>query len=151
MYVISVKLKRTHKLILGIISSLSGKISQVLNDLLRGKFFTRPLTEGIYEVCPCEKGISCNQREFHSYNKRFYGNNINYKAIFKSIDYIVDDIFKFPGKDVHIRVGDMIAKGEKRNFEYNYIDEHSSGPSFWSGIKSSMNPFSWFSSSVGYH
>lgn len=101
-YVISLKIRRLQKILLDVISSLSEKNPQILNGFLRGGYFTRHLTDWVYEVCSCKDVYSCEQRDFHSDNVKFCGKNVESNKIFlfdmnKTIDYSVDDFLNSKG------------------------------------------------------
>lgn len=149
-FVLSLKLRKIQKIMLDMISALASKNPQILDGVLNGKFFSRYLSDGVYEVCACDRGDSCEVREFHSKGVNFCGskvnsNKINLFDVNKTIDYVVDDFFKFQGKPSHIM--DSIMEEEERGSEF---ENHYSNSGFWQGLTNFMNPFSWFSSSVSY-
>ena len=149
-FVLSLKIKKIQKILLDVIASLADKNPQILDKVFKGKYFSRHLTENVYEICSCNEEETCEVREFHSNSVKFCGDKVNSKSISlfdvnKTIDYVVDDIFKFQGKDTHII--DSIEEEEAKGSEFQ---ENHPQKSFWQGISDSMNPFSWFSSSVGY-
>lgn len=105
-FIVSVKLKKMQQFILGLVSSLSKTNPKLLNSYLSGDYFTRPLENNVYEVCPCEKSQRCEIKEFHHPNMKFCPNSINWKAltpfnIDKKPDYVIDEKFSFQGKDTH--------------------------------------------------
>lgn len=126
-YVISLKIRKLQRILLHVISSISEKNPQILNGILKGNYFTRHLTDWTYEVCSSNDVYSCEQREFHADNVKFCGHNVNSNKIFlfdvnRTIDYSLDDVFKFQGKDAHII--DSIMEEEEKGSEFQDNNSH---------------------------
>lgn len=129
MYITENKLKKIQNVILRILSSLSISNPQILNDYLKGQYFTRPLENDVYEVCPCEMKEKCEEKEFHHPNLKFCSKDLTWKSLhlFKineSMDYVVDDQFVFQGKEIDI--GLSIVELEERNGDYEEAHESKS-------------------------
>lgn len=108
------------------------------------------MLNNVYEVCSCKAETECERKEFHSPEIRYCGDKVTHQTIpifnvNRSIDYALDDVFKFQGKDIHII--DSIAEEESKGSEFNDVNEPKS---IWEQMKSNFDPLSWISSSIGY-
>lgn len=145
MYVIENKLKKIQDFILKILSALSKTNPQILNEFLKGQYFTRPLENNVYEICPCKKEKSCNEKEFHHPNVKFYSKDLAWKNIHpfninESVDFTIDDIFIIQGKEIDVELS--IVGLEERNGDYE--EEHESKSIFGEMFKN-MSVFGFIS------
>lgn len=150
MYLTGLKIRKLSNFILELVSIISENNPSILNNYLKGNFFTRPLTNNVYEVCPCKTKSSCEMKEFHHPNVKFCGKGLNLKemkpfGLEESIDFVIDDKFKFQGKDIHVE--ESIIELEEKNGDY---EENHENNSIFTEIIKGLNVFGFISDWLVY-
>lgn len=84
---------------LSLIENVAEFAPNLLNKALKINAFSRSLSNGVFEICPCENEISCNNKEFHNPKMKFgEPTNVSILKIFNismSLDYTIDEKFNF--------------------------------------------------------
>lgn len=150
MYLIGLQIRKMSKFMLDLVSILSKNNPSILNNYLQGNFFARPLTNDVYEICPCKDEQTCEMKEFHHPSLKFCDKSIKSKTLSpfdlnESIDYVIDEKFKFQGKDIHVM--DSIIEQEERNGDY---EESQESVSIFSEITKGLNVFGFISDWLVY-